>query len=181
MNSIYYLFFSYRAFRASAGWVETSADISALAVDRVASILLLGTRGGHTLLFDILPTNTVSAFRPRFLISQHHDADGAEQIRSLVPLTRPPIATSDAERELSPPSAVAAALSFRYVSCAEGDIETGSVVHLWELEMPHDRDRLKRVMFYQHANDSRNSSKSFAFPDLELVHVAPTALVSTPL
>lgn len=182
---LYAHFVVHRAFRASAGWVEASPDITALAVDRSAGVLLVGTRGGHTLLFDILPPSaSVSSFKPRFLLPMHQ---GTDAIRSIQPLCDPratlksayKVHSHSSEDQDQSESDQSEEICIKVVNCAAG--RTGCILLLWEFRMPHDRDRLQRQIMHRRMLESQKSVNAFVYPKLRLVHVAPTALVKTPL
>lgn len=77
-----------RAHDEQARWVQSSADVSALAVSR--GILMIGTEGGSLLLFDIVPRDkdsltSGSVFRPQFVGCEHI---GRGPINCLIPIER---------------------------------------------------------------------------------------------
>lgn len=174
----------HRALRTTTGWVEASADITALAVDRSAGILLVGTRGGHILLFDILPaTASITSFKPIFLYSQHNNT---ETIRCIQPLRDPQTELKptfkvprDSDGRQKTEKGQTKEMCIKVVNCADG--RNGSTLLLWELRIPHDRERLQRQIMHKRLLESQKSSESFVYPKLRLVHVAPTALVKTDL
>eukprot|EP00117_Sycon_ciliatum_P021762 scpid65089/ scgid4017/ Rho guanine nucleotide exchange factor 10-like protein; GrinchGEF len=189
-----------------ARWVQSSADVSAMAVTQ--GILTIGTEGGSLLLFDIVPSDSLtsgSAFRPRFL--------GTEDICSgnihcIVPMeTKLDLAAAD---DAYDPEADDPDCPMRIMTCCaarfdqrradstgstgkgirsrlrasrsgEDENETKKVeISCWEFRSAQDHDRHQRLRIHNQLM-SGATHKPFKFPKLTLVRVCPTAVVTTPL
>ena len=200
----------YRAHEEHAHWVQTSADVSALAVTQ--GVLAIGTEGGTLLLFDIVPSGKLASgctFRPRFIGSKNicsglihcivplesnlvnfqpwgleSDSTGTSSTDTPVRIMTCCDARPDQRRSESSAasqSAKSIRSRFRSNSNKTEDKEAKIVdISCWQISSPQDKERHQRLRLFNQAMDTRNH-EPFRFPKLSLVRVCPTAVVTTPL